>query len=365
MLEKDDVMKPFDYIKEIERFGHEAYIVGGYVRDYLLGSESYDVDITTSATPNEISKIFKISNSNEYGCIKIHDSNYNIEITTFRRESNYDKRRPQDVEYIKDLYSDLMRRDFTINAICMDGNRCIVDPLNGVMDLDKKTIRVIGEVDSKFNEDPLRMLRALRISICHNLEIESEALSFILNNKNLFNFISFFRKKECLTKILLSDNVLKGIDLLNRYNLMDVLGIRLRGNFIPSKNYYVIWAQIDFDGNFPFTKNELKKINNIKSIVKYGAIDKNILFKYGIEDSLDASELLGIDKHIIDILYESMPIKNINDLCINGNEISDIIRCIDKIKIKVIKEDLINLILSGNLTNSKKDLYDYIVEKWK
>ena len=132
-------MEPLDYLKKIEKEGFEAYIVGGYVRDYLLGYKTTDVDITTSATPKNVCKIFGINTGEELGCVNIKSSDLNVDITTYRKESNYFKHRPKSVVYVDDLKTDLQRRDFTINTICMDSDGNILDLLGGRKDLEMRT----------------------------------------------------------------------------------------------------------------------------------------------------------------------------------------------------------------------------------
>ena len=122
---------------------HEAYIVGGYVRDKLLGKKSNDIDISTSATPKEIMELFPNTESPNYGSIRIIYKNTNFDITTFRRDIKYeDNRLPVKIKYIKSLKKDLLRRDFTINTICMDKDKNIIDVLNAKIDLEKKVIKI-------------------------------------------------------------------------------------------------------------------------------------------------------------------------------------------------------------------------------
>ena len=141
-----------EFINIIENNGYQAYIVGGFVRDYLLNINSTDIDITTNATPKQIKKIFNDvklkKNDHEdsnYGSLIVHYKNIEFEVTTMRMESDYlDNRHPSSIKYVNDLQTDLLRRDFTINAICMDKNEKIIDPLNGCKDLKNKKIKTIN-----------------------------------------------------------------------------------------------------------------------------------------------------------------------------------------------------------------------------
>lgn len=357
-------MKPLEYLKKLNDAGYEAYIVGGYVRDTLLGINTNDVDIATNATPEEITKMFGISLKDELGSVNIKSGDMNIDITTYRKEYEYIGHKPSSVEYIDDLMEDLKRRDFTINAICMNSEGITFDPLNGIDDLNARIIKCIGNANVRFTEDPLRMLRALRLSIIYDLEIDDDALQFILNNKDFFNQISYERKRNELDKILVSDNCIKGLKFLKDLDILNYLGIDY-DNINSTHDLLGMWAQLEYDGKYPFTKHERVRIDNIKNIIQIGKIDEHILFRYGLYDSLVAAKILGIPKSEINDKYNNMQIHDISELKINGNDIIDALLLKDYKLIKVIKKDLLENIISGNLTNEKLDLINYIIKKWK
>ena len=122
----------FEVLEKLEKNGYTAYIVGGFVRDLLMEKESLDVDICTDALPKDVKKIFEINEeSSEYGSISFRYNDYNFDITTFRKELTYLKRKPVEIEFIKDLYTDTLRRDFTINSICLDKDGNLIDKLDG------------------------------------------------------------------------------------------------------------------------------------------------------------------------------------------------------------------------------------------
>ena len=354
-------MEPLEYLKKIEEFGFEAYIVGGYVRDYILGIISTDIDITTSATPKDLESIFGVKAN--YGGIKIDDGKYHIDITTYRCESSYFKHIPKKIKYIKDLKRDLVRRDFTMNAICMNSNSEIIDFLNGQKDINDKYIKVIGNINKKFSEDPLRMIRALRFMITYNFKLEDKALTFILKHKNLLSRVSLTRKKEEIERILTSENANEGLKFLNNMNLLTSLGISYNRPLVKT-NILGMWAELDFVEDFPFTKDEKEYINSVKALIKKGKIDAFDIYKYGIDIVTTAGEIIGIKKSIINKIYQTMNIKKHEKLALDGYEIMDTIKC-DKNSIKKIKEDLIYQLLSGNLSNDKNALKRYIKEYWK
>lgn len=178
----------------IKSKGYQAYLVGGFVRDSLLKRETYDVDITTNATPDIIKDIFKDYKVNEqfkkYGCIKFECDIYHIEITTYRKEYDYQNhRRPKRVEFINDLNEDLKRRDFTINALCYDGEN-LIDIFSGMEDLNKKCVKMIGDPMLRFEEDAIRMLRAIRFSSTLGFSIDSRILEAIDKKYYLLNKLS-------------------------------------------------------------------------------------------------------------------------------------------------------------------------------
>ena len=221
-----------EFVSEIlDKFtkgGHEIYVVGGAVRDLLTGKMVDDWDFTTSATPEEILKIFPDGfYDNTFGTVGVsHPSTPNpFEITTFRKEFGYsDKRRPDRVEWGKSLEEDMSRRDFTINAMAIKktgkDDYEVVDPFGGQKDLDKKIVRAVGDANDRFSEDALRMMRAIRIAAELGFTIEEETLEAIKKNAPLLNKIAKERVKEELFKLLGSHNPYEGMLLFRNSGLM-------------------------------------------------------------------------------------------------------------------------------------------------
>ena len=136
------------FLETIEKNGFSAYIVGGFVRDYVLGIESNDIDVCTNARPSDIKRIFSDSclPAEDYGSVTVYIKKVRFEVTTFRRENIYENnRRPVDFEYIDDLLEDLKRRDFTINTLCMNKDKEIIDLLDGRKDIEKMQIDTVGD----------------------------------------------------------------------------------------------------------------------------------------------------------------------------------------------------------------------------
>ncbi|MGE5630318.1 MAG: CCA tRNA nucleotidyltransferase [Caulobacteraceae bacterium] len=187
----------------------QAFIVGGCVRDSLLGRKPTDWDIATNAKPEEVKGIFEktIDTGIKHGTVTVIYGNAGFEITTFRVDGVYlDYRKPESVEFTASIEEDLARRDFTVNSIAFNLDEGLVDPYNGIEDIDNKTIRAVGNPDKRFNEDALRMLRAVRFSAQLGFEIDEKTLESIGNNSELIKNISSERIRDELTKILLSDN---------------------------------------------------------------------------------------------------------------------------------------------------------------
>ena len=199
----------------IENNGYKAYIVGGYPRDKYLGIESTDIDICTNAKVADLELLFNDIDTKykNYGNCIVHMNNYNFEITTFRKEKYLKNRNDVEIDFIESLNEDLIRRDFTINALCIDKDGKYIDILNSINDLDNKTIRLIGKVD-RLKDDPLRILRAIRFSGNLNFKLDNYLIEGINKYGYLIANLSNNKIKEEINKM--NSN---GISLLKQYNL--------------------------------------------------------------------------------------------------------------------------------------------------
>ena len=183
-----------DILSRLHNAGYEAYVVGGAVRNHFIGIPTEDYDITTSATPDEIFEVFLDYNTFapglKHGTVCVERDKTVYEITTFRTESGYaDNRHPTSVDFVRNLKEDLNRRDFTVNAICYDG-KDFVDEFGGRQDILDGVIRCIGNAEERFNEDALRILRALRFASRLGFSIEENTKSAIFARKRLLNNVS-------------------------------------------------------------------------------------------------------------------------------------------------------------------------------
>lgn len=199
--------KDVRYILDIlENAGHEAYIVGGCVRDFVLGIAPHDWDITTSALPAEVKRCFRHTYDTgiRHGTVTVVLHGVHYEITTYRIDGDYlDGRHPEDVTFTKNLREDLLRRDFTMNAVAYHPDRGFADPFSGIADIRAGLIRGVGAPAKRFQEDALRMLRAIRFSAQLGFAIEKATYDALLENHGLIRQISGERIREEVQKLLL------------------------------------------------------------------------------------------------------------------------------------------------------------------
>ncbi|UWD50292.1 CCA tRNA nucleotidyltransferase [Clostridioides difficile] len=205
-----EIPKKVDYIiKELEKNGYEAYVVGGCVRDCLLERIPNDWDITTSARPEKVVEIFKktIPTGVQHGTVTVMIEHEPFEVTTYRIDGSYsDGRHPDSIEFTNDIVKDLSRRDFTVNAIAYNSKTGLVDPFNGCEDIQNKCIRCVGNPIDRFEEDALRMLRAIRFSAQLNFKIAEGTKQSIYKRTDLIKCVSMERIQVEFNKMLVSDS---------------------------------------------------------------------------------------------------------------------------------------------------------------
>lgn len=230
----------FEKTKEVKEIadkltdaGFEPYLVGGCLRDLLLGQKPKDWDLTTNARPEEIQKVFPESvYENQFGTVAVKTASEDptlkiVEVTTFREEGKYtDKRHPDEIKFAKTVEEDLARRDFTVNAIAYQvstGRRRaagLVDPFNGRKDLEQKLIRAVGNPAERFREDALRLMRAVRLATQLSFAIEEKTAEAIKKEAGLLEFIAKERIREELEKLLMADNAAEGVRKMQELGLL-------------------------------------------------------------------------------------------------------------------------------------------------
>lgn len=268
-------------LNELNKNGYEAGMVGGCIRDIILGIKPHDYDITTSATPQQVMEIFKdkqiIETGIQYGTVTVMIDHEPIEVTTFRKDSNYsDGRRPDEVTFSNNIQDDLSRRDFTMNAIYYSLQNGLYDPFNGIMDIQSKVIRCVGNADDRFKEDALRVLRAIRFISKYDLS-DYFVKSHCINNMNLIKNVSQERIYKEFKQIYSSNNSLKGHNLLMDCKFFDNVDLDLDINVNRIKKKDTIKYMLN-----TFDNIKLNSYNNkfvIAMVVLFQYKDINTLIK--------------------------------------------------------------------------------------
>lgn len=373
---RDKFKGAIDILKIFNRNGYEAYFVGGCVRDYLLGEEFSDIDITTNALPEEVKKIFRksIDTGIQHGTVTILVNGEGYEVTTFRTEDEYTNHRaPEKVEFVSDLKEDLDRRDFTINAMALDSNGILFDYHNGEKDLSSGVIRTVNNPNERFYEDALRMLRAFRFSSKLGFEIEYDTLEAIKKNAELIKFISIERIVNEFKKLLSGKGNLRSLELLldsklNTYILFleEIETIQDFSKYSFCQSLYIL-AKIN-DISFDILK-ELKLSNKeIKLIKEYDKIKENfinnvpielILYKYNFEDVVFIAEYFSYNNRN-NIENCKLTINSFDEVDITSQEIISTIGEKPGPWIKSVVSELEHEILLNRLDNNRKDILDFL-----
>lgn len=353
-MKLDKLPKEFTEAKEVlsllEQAGYEAYFVGGSVRDVILNQPIHDVDIATSAFPEEIKAIFKhtIDVGIEHGTVLVLFEGEQYEITTFRTESTYqDFRRPDEVTFVRSLEEDLKRRDFTMNALALDKDGELVDMFNGIDDIQKGVIRAVGQAEERFFEDALRMMRGLRFASQLTFDIEEKTLEAIHLHHALLEKISVERIYVEWVKLLIGQSAPKGLAPFIKtgsYNycpgfrgkkeeLLLFQELLLKGQVTSEELAWLLLIDtLSITRIGPFFK-EWKASNRIADLIKHASplltIRKNtgwtkeLLYQAGeeqirlVEEALD---YLGYPSQLEEALadYNALPMHHLRDMAING-----------------------------------------------
>lgn len=389
-------------LKAIEMFnnaGYEAYAVGGCVRDAIMNIEINDFDITTSATPEEMQQVFKNERTYEtgikHGTITFVYKNENVEITTYRLDGEYeDNRRPKSVEFTKSLENDLKRRDFTMNAIVYNNSEGYIDMFGGIEDIKNKTIRAIGNPKDRFNEDALRILRAIRFASKLGFEIEENTKKAMLECKHLLHNISGERIAAEINKFVLGSNVKKAIldhydilseiipefeamhnfDQRNDWHIYDVLThtavvventpqiahLRLTALLHDTGKVHTFTIDDNGVGHFYGHNDKSAEIaENYLTKYKYDNFTKERVYKLvKVHDTPIEPDRILIKKRINrmgkDCFFDLIKIKRADNLAQNLNKVRlDIIDEIEKIATDIVNEDCFTL---GSLKINGGDL---------
>lgn len=394
-------------LSKLKENGYQAYVVGGAVRDFLMGKTPHDYDLTSDALPSQISDVFKDfyqeHSGEKHGTIRVIVDHKPIEITTFRCDEGYtDYRRPDNVEFVKDVYIDSKRRDFSINAFYYSEGH-IYDFHEGLEDLNNKVIKTIGNPSTRFHEDALRILRAIRFSAKLGYEIESKTKTALLDCKEELNLIAKERILTELKEISSTSNFFRNVkEYFPIFKLiipcLDKIGnsiddiynfdIKSYGDYIASLSALFSLREInnDFMSWKLFIKMDNESINAIKTLIKLKDINFNnsfdddyinglILLSKPVDINVFKNYLINlynlkrfknddIDSILnrVDILSEGNTPYSLKDLEIDGN---------DLLKLGIEKnqyfKEILNEVLlrcnQGDLNNNRNEEIEF-VKKW-
>nr|WP_289036631.1 CCA tRNA nucleotidyltransferase [uncultured Allobacillus sp.] len=351
--------KPFDQaapiIHTLNKHGYECFFVGGSVRDFQLKRTIGDVDLATDADPHTVQQLFKrtIPVGIEHGTILVLLNDNSYEVTTYRTEGEYkDHRHPEQVFFVNNIEEDLSRRDFTINAMAMGLDGKIIDPFNGLQDLKSKRIQTVRHAQDRFNEDALRMLRAIRFSSQLEFFIDDEVVTAIKENRSLLDAISVERITVELTKMFGGNGVVRALEYLKETNLYQKLPIFRENEEVFSQVYkrlrepisdqavLIAYLHLMEPSISISTWCKAYKLSNAvkrKATIIHEAFDQHqttgltndLLYQLTFDHIPSWNEYIRLaegksyDLSELYSMFEQLPIKQKSDLAING---SDLIR---------------------------------------
>ncbi len=357
--------------------GYEAYFVGGYVRDIILGIDTKDIDITTNAKIEAIKSLFKrvIVTGEKFGTVTIIRHNHPFEVTTYRTETTYSNyRHPDHITHTNSLKEDLARRDFTMNQLVMDKDGNIEDHFNGRHDLEHKIIRTINNPSDRFEEDALRMLRAFRFSAKLDFYIETKTLDAIREKKTLIKHIPIERIQNELIELFNYEHSQRALNFMKSTAFNSALGPLEKGlNALadvstPYTHKEALTFLTYYDDNvLNFLKlsniltSEIKTMLTIHKQTKNARFQPEHLFTYKKPLCLRANTvntMLGyIDQtNRINTLYNKLPITSIKDLAFKGEDILKTLKPKNKRHIRLVIDHLLYRVLHQSLPNDKTAL---------
>ncbi len=357
----------YDLINLInDKYKYKAYIVGGAVRDHLLGYDISDIDIATNMPLDEINKYFDVvDNGSKYLSITINYKNYSFEVTNFRTDLKYYNHRHPLVKLVDDYKEDSKRRDFTINALALDKDKTIVDYYNGINDLENKIIRTIGNPDVRFEEDSLRILRGLYLKAKLDFDFDLKTLYAVKAKKNLLSELSLERLSEYYYKLLKIKND-KFINFVKKNNIFDNIDYFLKYLEISEKNLKNYENAIIYYhkyNSYPFiiNKNEKKLVD-----IYFDIVDSNFSKLSYYNNKKDIDKLYNIFRYFkfdVDKIkddIDNLIIKDDKELALSKKDIADYFDHENK---KIAINKIIEEILLGKLLNDKDEIKRYILEK--
>lgn len=382
-------------LEQIQDNGFEAYYVGGSVRDYVMGRNIHDIDITTSATPDEIESIFShtIPVGKEHGTINVVFNDENYEVTTFRAEEDYvDHRRPSCVTFVRDLYEDLQRRDFTMNAIAMDTAYKLYDYFDGQQDINNRIIRTVGIAEERFQEDALRMIRCLRFQSQLSFDIAMETFEAMRTQMADIKFLSIERIVIELTKLMRGINVeesfnhlksLKAFNYMPYFEQLDMNQINVTEPI--DLELLIAIVSVKFDINYSLkplklSNRQVKDINQyiqimnaLPSIITKEQLkmfvydyDTNLIKNVMVAaDVLKANDIQGhepliVNLQTIDETLHRLPMHNRKDMMVNGGVLMAHLNAKSGPWLKDVLRQIEIAIVTGKVSNEETEILKWV-----
>jgi len=365
-------------LNKLNESGYEAYFVGGMVRDQLLGRKIYDVDITTSAQPEIVQSLFEKTYATgiAHGTITVVIDNILVEVTTFRVEGEYlDYRHPKSVAFTASLDEDLQRRDFTINAMVKNRAGELYDPLQGLNDLQSKTLRAVGHPEARFKEDPLRMLRAIRFVSKLGFKLANDVYLAIKNQRHLLKQLAKERIKKELygvmegnykdqaLALLFETKLLDSFEMLqplHKYQTYSFKSLQSGLDFFVLAGYEVVDLS-SFLMDWPFSKAEKRSIKLIKELLLQPLKSTYIQYYYGVEIAYlyHRFQCFLEQKEVKFIIYD-LPITSLKDIEVTG---ADLLQLTNRKKGPWVGQLLAQIeseIVSGKIDNKKDEILEFV-----
>lgn len=401
-------------LETIRSNGYEAYWVGGCVRDELMGRPIHDMDMTTSARPEFILRMFPrtVPTGMQHGTVTVLEGNYAFEVTTFRTESGYkDHRRPDTVTYVDDITEDLRRRDFTMNAIALGADGLYIDPFEGQKDITTRMVRCVGEASTRFEEDALRMLRCIRFASVFDFRITYRTWRGLLDSREGFQHIAVERIRTELEKIVAGPYPLRGLELLHRSQLLSYAKVPVscdgydkhlleRLDDLEREDLTLRWFLILLAGNweasaadqllrqytFPNSMREriVAQLNiheEAKILLELLAQKSreqagkeawvDIVLKYGTKASTLWLQFMQAAGGVINTAampwleslhqwMNEMPVQELKQLCVTGNEVIEAAGMKGGPWLKDLLQHLLRLAALDQISNAKEDLIEEV-----
>lgn len=393
MISMNDYLeKGKDVVNVLTTSGYQAYLIGGAVRNTILGIPFDEIDITTNATPDQIKKCFPDKKlemiaqkvSQEEG-LRLYYAGYEFIISTFKTSKDQVKKlKGGRTHYSKVLEDDLASRDFTINAIAMSSGGKLTDAFGGYQDLNKKYIRAIGDAKSRFTDDPIKMIRAIRMVSQLGFKIEKRTLKAMRAKAKYAKKLQVVDLLKEMYKLLNGNYLKQAVIYLYKtrlYRYLSVFGLELKR---LSKNYkyygvdtflectFVKGGKIDQDA-LQITQNEefITKVFHLATVAPKSKYDEVLLYTYGLEVALEANKvsyLLGKTKLItrkITKKYQALPIKSTCDLLYKGEELLKLLHTNQTEDIQWIIDDLVMKVLLKELPNHEEALKLHVLSLLK